>query len=140
MIPRREQRSIDAVTVTSAKLLARSHDGYALVRVFFGGGKSELLDLSNENLLKVIIREMESLLNIYEDPLGYEIFRWKEGFPQATVGHLDRMRGIEKNLPEGIFLAGSSYHGVAVPDCLRSANKAARSASDFLATVLPIKP
>jgi len=132
MIPRREKRAIDAVTVTSAKMPERSHTGYVLMRVFFGGAMPSLLDMEDADIEKVVMDELTNLLNIREAPLGYTLFRWKEGFPQATVGHLDRIAALEQTLPVGVFLAGSSYRGVAVPDCLRSAFSAAKQATDFL--------
>lgn len=132
MIPRREKRSIDAITVTSEKMPERSHAGYALLRVFFGGGLPDLLDLNDVDLLEVVTAELKDLLNIQDPPRGFSVFRWKEGFPQATVGHLERIAAMEQTLPEGITLAGSSYRGVAVPDCLRSASIAVERTMSYL--------
>jgi oxygen-dependent protoporphyrinogen oxidase len=45
---------------------------------------------------------------------------------QYNVGHLERVGRIEKlrkHLP-GIALAGNGYHGVGVPDCVRSGEDA----------------
>jgi len=128
MIPRREKRAIDAMTVTSRKMPERSHPGFALVRVFFGGATPELVNLPDDKLLQTVIAELSDLLGIKAQPLAHAVFRWETGFPQACVNHLQLVDEIEQNLPPGIFLAGSSYRGIAVPDCIRQGREAARSA------------
>lgn len=125
MIPRREKRMIDAVTFTSRKMPERSTAGYAVVRVFIGGGAPEMVEYSDEKLLGEVKRELADLLNIRAEPLAWRAFRWQAGFPQAEVGHLQRVDEIEKLLPVTIALAGSSYRGIAVPDCIRQARMAA---------------
>lgn len=129
MIPRREQRAIDAMTVTSRKMPERSHPGYALVRVFFGGSRPETVTCSEERLVEIVTGELRDLLGIQAAPLGYAAFRWPAGFPQARVNHLQLVESIEQTLPEGLYLAGSSYRGIAVPDCIRQARAVARKAA-----------
>jgi protoporphyrinogen/coproporphyrinogen III oxidase len=126
MIPRREQRAIDAVTVSSRKMPQRSHPGYTLLRVFFGGAKPELVTYDDEKLLAAVRAELRDLLNIQAEPLAHDLYRWPAGFPQAEVGHLDRIDAIEASLPAGIVVAGSSYRGIAVPDCIKQGREAAK--------------
>jgi protoporphyrinogen/coproporphyrinogen III oxidase len=124
MIPRREQRAIDAVTFSSRKMPQRFSSGYAVLRVFVGGGKPEVVEYDEEKLIEVIQRELLDLLGITVPPLTYKVFRWQNGFPQAEVGHLDLIDEIESRLPGNIALAGSSYRGIAVPDCIRQGREA----------------
>lgn len=126
MIPRREKRAVDAVTFTSRKMPSRVSPGYELVRVFMGGAKPEILEnQSDDALAQTVCGELKTLLGIKAEPVGYTVFRWLEGYPQAHVGHMERVDILEKSLPAGIALAGSSYRGVAVPDCIRQAREAA---------------
>lgn len=125
MIPRRENRMIDAVTFTSRKIPERSTTGYALLRVFIGGGAPEMVKYSDEKLIAAVKRELSELLGVTADPQTWTAFRWVCGFPQAEVGHLKRVDEIEKLLPAGIALAGSSYRGIAVPDCIRQGREVA---------------
>ncbi len=129
MIPRREKRMIDAVTFTSRKMPERSSAGYSVVRVFIGGGAPEMVDYPNERLLEATQKELGELLGIRATPQTWTAFRWQNGFPQAEVGHLKRIDEIEKHLPSNIALAGSSYRGIAVPDCIRQGREAARKLS-----------
>jgi oxygen-dependent protoporphyrinogen oxidase len=34
----------------------------------------------------------------------------------------------------GLFLAGSAYRGIGIPDCIEDADRAARGVSSFLST------
>jgi len=126
MIPRRENRSIDAVTFSSKKMPQRFSSGYVVLRVFIGGGKPEVVEYSDEDLLEVIQKELLDLLGIVALPVAHKIFRWRNGFPQAEVGHLDLIDEIESYLPADIALAGSSYRGIAVPDCIRQGRDAVK--------------
>src|SRR5699024_11814852 len=59
----------------------------------------------------------------------------KNKMPQYTVGHRERLREtnaeMNASLP-GVYLAGSSYTGVAVPDCIKQAEEAVESVIDYL--------
>lgn len=125
MIPRREKRMIDAVTFTSRKMPERSTAGYAVLRVFIGGGAPEMVEFDDEKLIEAVKKELAELLGITAAPLTWAAFRWQSGFPQAHVGHLKRVDEIEKLLPKGLMLAGSSYRGIAVPDCIHQGREAA---------------
>jgi len=124
MIPRREKRAIDAVTFTSRKMPQRTSAGYAVLRVFIGGSQPEVAEYDEDKLMMVVRSEIFALLGIAASPIAHKIFRWPNGFPQAEVGHLDLIDEIESYLPENIVLAGSSYRGIAIPDCIRQGRNA----------------
>ena len=46
--------------------------------------------------------------------------------PQYAVGHLDRVAEVEQQLHAfpGVVLAGSGAHGLGIPDCIASAERA----------------
>jgi oxygen-dependent protoporphyrinogen oxidase len=126
MIPRREKRRIDAVTWTSAKIPGRAPDGYALLRVFLGGGLPETVTISEADLLPIVQEELADLLQIKADPLGYRAARWPDSYPQADVGHLARVAEIERTLPAPFHVTGSAYRGLAVPDCIQQGRDTAQ--------------
>jgi oxygen-dependent protoporphyrinogen oxidase len=107
----------------------RSTAGYSVVRVFVGGGASRMVDFSDDQLLEAAQKELGELLGIRATPQTWAAFRWRNGFPQAEVGHLKRIDEIERRLPATLALAGSSYRGIAVPDCIRQGREAARKLS-----------
>jgi protoporphyrinogen/coproporphyrinogen III oxidase len=119
MIPRREKRRIDAVTWTSAKIPGRAPAGYALLRVFLGGGLPETVTMPESELLPLVQEELADLLGVKADPLDYRLARWPDSYPQADVGHLARVAEIERLLPGPFYVTGSAYRGLAVPDCIQ---------------------
>jgi oxygen-dependent protoporphyrinogen oxidase len=124
MIPRRERRRIDAVVYTSAKLPSRAPDGTSLLRVFFGGGDPSLAVAPEAELLAVVRAELRELLGLDAEPLDAVMARWPDSYAQADVGHLERVAAIEAALPPGVFVAGGSYRGLAVPDCVKQGRQA----------------
>lgn len=124
MIPRREGRAIDAVQWTSARMSERAPEGYTLLRVFFGGAQPRMVTLDEASLKAEILRELAALFGIQADPVAFRAFQWEQQYPLARVGHLDLVERIEASLPTGVFVAGSSYRGVGVPDCIKQAKDA----------------
>ena len=79
------------------------------------------------NMETRIEADLRELLNIDQSPLFTEAAKWERSMPQYEVGHLDRVQAIEKNLTPGLALAGNSYRGAGIPDCIRSGETAAES-------------
>ena len=140
MIPPRENRRIDAVTWTSNKMPPRAPQGCSLLRVFFGGNDSEMLALSDDELTQVVLNEIQWGLKPRPRPIDRRIYRAPSSFPQTDVGHLNRVREIETQLPGGLYAAGASYRGIGVPDCIRQGRRAAQKAIDHTARSLPPHP
>ncbi len=128
MIPRREQRAIDAITGPSAKLRTRAPEAYTLIRAFFGGSRPQLAEMPEIELVRTVRSELHNLLGITADPITYRTYQWLHSFPQTDVGHLNRVEAIEATLPTGIYLTGNSYRGMGVPDCVRQGIAAAHQA------------
>lgn len=80
------------------------------------------MTLDEDQLLNTVRRELRELLGIEEAPLFWRITRWPAGNPQYEVGHLERVDAIERSLPEGLFVIGSAYRGVGIPDLVKAAN------------------
>jgi oxygen-dependent protoporphyrinogen oxidase len=133
MIPRREGRRIDAVVYTSAKMPARAPEGMSLLRVFFGGGDPSTATMPEDELVRVVRAELAELLGVTAEPLGYRLARWPDSYAQADVGHLARVSAVEAALPVGIAVAGGSYRGLAVPDCVKQGRAAAAEVVGTLA-------
>ncbi|MDI9548034.1 MAG: protoporphyrinogen oxidase [Chloroflexota bacterium] len=126
VVPRSERRPINAVTLTTNKFDYRAPDGYALVRVFFGGSRSpETLEHPDDAILDIVRGELADMLGIRAEPLFHRLYRWPRGNPQYDVGHLDLVTSIEQALPPNIFVTGSPYRGVGLPDCIRQGQQVA---------------
>ncbi|MGH7149786.1 MAG: protoporphyrinogen oxidase [Planctomycetota bacterium] len=121
--PRAEGGPLVACTWTSNKFPARVPAGHVLVRLFLGrAGMEGVLRREDEELLAFARRELEALFGISAPPSLERVFRWPRGMPQYTVGHRARLERIERLLAghPGLHLAGCSYRGVGIPDCIAS--------------------
>jgi oxygen-dependent protoporphyrinogen oxidase len=125
--PHIERRSVLACTFSSVKYPGRAPEGKALFRAYLGGACfPEVLEWPDERVLRVVQDELRQLLGVAGPPLIFRITRWPRSMAQYHVGHLDRVRRIEElvsNLP-GLELAGNSYHGVGIPQCIRGGEQA----------------
>lgn len=122
VIPRREGRPINAVTIATSKFSARAPEGWTLLRVFFGGYRNpETMDCDDDRLRNLVRSELKYLFGVTAPPAFTRIHRWAAGSPQYDVGHLDRIAAIENALPPGIMVTGSAYRGVGIPDVIHQA-------------------
>jgi oxygen-dependent protoporphyrinogen oxidase len=126
VIPRSEQRLVNAVTQTSTKFDHRAPDDHVLLRVFFGGSRNpQMMDIEDQDLLAIVLGELQALLGIEAKPAFYRIYRWQRANPQYDVGHLERVEAIEEALPTGIHVTGSPYRGIGIPDCVHQGQQTA---------------
>jgi oxygen-dependent protoporphyrinogen oxidase len=135
VVPFIEKRSLIACTFSSVKFSERAPEGHVLLRAFAGGAlQPEVFALDESELAARVEADLRELLGINEAPLFVETAKWERSMPQYEVGHLDRVNEIEKlvsKLP-GLTLAGNSYRGAGIPDCIRSGEAAAESMVTFL--------
>jgi oxygen-dependent protoporphyrinogen oxidase len=135
VVPFIEKRTVMACTFSSVKFAGRAPRDHALLRVFVGGAlQSEVLELSEAELLTAVFGDLRALLGIQKAPLFTEVSRWERSMPQYHVGHLARVQRIEQRLASlpNLALAGNAYSGLGIPDCIRSGETAAEVlAADF---------
>jgi protoporphyrinogen/coproporphyrinogen III oxidase len=125
VIPKSEHRSINAITITSSKFRYRAPADHVLLRAFFGGSRRpEQMTFDDQRLVLAVRHELRTLLGIKADPLFYRIYRWHNANPQYDLNHLETVATIEAGLPVGIFISGSAYRGVGLPDCVHQARQA----------------
>ncbi|OFW59162.1 MAG: protoporphyrinogen oxidase [Actinobacteria bacterium RBG_16_64_13] len=122
LLPRSEKRPLNAVTWSSTKFDHRAPEGHSLLRVFFGGSRSPgSMQLGDGELLDVVKKELRSIMGVAEEPLFHRVYRWERANPQYDVEHLSRVEAVERALPSGIWVTGSPYRGVGLPDCVYQA-------------------
>jgi oxygen-dependent protoporphyrinogen oxidase len=79
------------------------------------------------------------LLGIRAKPIEWTIQRWPNTYPQADVGHLERVAEIEAGLPAGLYVTGGAYRGLGVPDCVGQGRATARAVVERLQAHLPLQ-
>jgi oxygen-dependent protoporphyrinogen oxidase len=83
-------------------------------------------------LLAIARSELAQIMGIQAVPVLHRIFRWPRANPQYDVGHLARVSAIETALPAGLFVTGSPYRGIGIPDCVHQAQQCAAQIMAFL--------
>ncbi|MBE9557307.1 MAG: protoporphyrinogen oxidase, partial [Proteobacteria bacterium] len=73
--------------------------------------------------------DLAAALTIDGTPSLVRLSRYRAAIPQYTIGHLDRIAGIDAELAAlpGLHLHASWRDGIAVGDCIRNAEKLADS-------------
>lgn len=126
---------ITACTWVSQKWHDRAPDDMALLRAFIGGAHDpRAVDLSDDELVSIVRRDLGAVLGVTAEPALTRVYRWRRMGAQHTVGHLARVADIERRLaPRGIFLAGSGFRSVGIPDCVADARRVAAAAATWVA-------
>lgn len=131
VVPRKENRQITGCTWSSTKFNHRTPENHLLLRAFIGGpGHEHLAEQPDDDLVAMVREELRSMMGLQAEPVLTRIFRWTKANPQYFVGHLDRVRDMHAmcEAQHGLFLAGSAFDGVGVPDCVRQGQQAAEKA------------
>ena len=131
LIPSVERSDLVACSWISQKWDGRAPEDRVLLRLFAGRfGRRDLLGTSDDELVGLARAELSATLGLTAEPVLQRIHRWDMGMPQYTVGHLRRVEDIMTRAAAfpGLFLAGSSYGGVGIPQCVESGTRASSDA------------
>ena len=144
VIPRREGQRALACTWTSTKFPHRAPQGKALLRVFFGrAGEGFEVPTDEAELVRLARQELAQTMNIHAEPILSRAFYWERAMPQYNLGHLERLKHIEKGVKDlpGLALAGNAYRGIGIPDCIHSGEMAASTIIEYVKhedTTIPV--
>jgi protoporphyrinogen/coproporphyrinogen III oxidase len=129
LIPREEAGPLIACTWTSRKWEGRAPAGAVLLRLY-AGGSAEMTGVPDAELAATARGELAATMGISAEPLLVRLHRWDKAMPRYSLGHPRRVAAIDQRLARhaGLFLAGASYRGVGIPDCIESGRIAALAA------------
>ncbi len=128
VVPAVEKASLIGCTFSSVKFSQRAPEGMVLLRAFVGGPfQKEMMVKDDLSLERTVLEGLRRTLGIEAPPRFVSIQRYHEAMPVYTVGHLDWVEALEKELSKhpGLYVTGGSYRGVGIPDCIRQAEAAA---------------
>lgn len=126
--PRIEGGPVVGCTFVSRKFAGRAPSDTHLFRCFIGRHGDDALALADHaELVRLARAELRRTLGIHAEPVLAQVARWPGGMPQYTVGHRDRVEAIMQGAARWprLALAGASYDGVGIPDCIASGWRAA---------------
>jgi oxygen-dependent protoporphyrinogen oxidase len=120
----------------SARKWAHYNDGPVVLRGSVGRfGEPGPLRAEDDELVRLVRADLAALTGVTAEPMETIVTRWGGGLPQYGVGHLDRVRQIERAVAEvpGLAVAGAALHGVGIPACIATAEAAATRITSGLA-------
>lgn len=121
----------DACTWTSRKWEHTSANRRLLVRLFYKSTNpryATLHALGEEELLQVALTDIEKSLGLTSKPVAHQVTKWHESMPTYHIRHNQVVQSLEgkmERLYPNVILAGCSYYGVGIPDCIANGEKAA---------------
>ncbi len=135
VVPRSESAALSGLiglSFTHRKFDHRAPAGTALLRLFFG---ESAIALDDAELRRRGHDAVARVLGAGAPPTATHVARWPGGMPRYRVGHRARVRATYEAVARhaGLALAGNSYGGVGLPDCIRSGEAAATAVREWTA-------
>ncbi len=133
VVPGTEGLRTSALSFVSTKFAHRAPQGHVLLRGFLGGVRDAgVLELTDEEMVETVQKDMESILKLRAAPVMTRVFRWPGGTPQLEVGHLERMKAAMAKVQEvpGLHLTGAGVWSTGIPDSVADATKVATAAAE----------
>lgn len=121
-----EELTCNACTWTSRKWEHTSKNGNLLVRLFYKSSHpsfDSIKNLNKEELLEISLRDIQKSLGIEAEPIASEVTNWTNQMPNYLITHPQSVQALERKMAAdypGIILAGCSYYGVGIPDCIEN--------------------
>jgi protoporphyrinogen/coproporphyrinogen III oxidase len=134
-VPAVEKSGILAASWLSSKWPHRAPADRVLMRTFVGGARDpRALDQTDGELVARSLSALNLLLGVSGDPLLTRVYRWERASAQHEVGHGARLSKIERLLTAhpGVFITGSGFRGVGIPDCVGDARATGTQVAEYL--------
>ena len=138
VVPRIEGSPLLAATWVTSKWPHRAPADHVLLRAFLGGGRDpRCLDRTDGELIDAARDALGAIMPMRGAPVFARLARWTLQSPQYEVGHLQRVVSIERRLNAlpGLFVTGSGFKAIGIPDCISDGRATAARAADYVASV-----
>ena len=133
LVPAEAGGAISAATWASEKWPGRAPDDMVLVRLSVRD-EPRWATSDDATLIAAARDDIERTLRISAEPVLTRLVRWTGSMPRYTVGHLGRVATIEAAMAAwpAVTLAGASYRGLGLPDCIAQGQAAAARVGAWL--------
>lgn len=129
LISRNSDFAVSSATWMHRKWPDTAPPGKLLLRATVGrAGDEAVVELSDSELEKLVMDDLRRGINVSGTPEFTLVSRFKEGMPQYTVGHAERIAQARAELEAAfpmVQLAGSSFEGHRVAHCIAQGTAAA---------------
>lgn len=124
LVPPNQGRDVLGCIWTSSVFDGFAPEGNVYLRTMIGGAiHPEYVEQSDNQLMDYMRKDVFSTMGISTEPEFVKIFRHPHGIPQYGLNHGEVLSAIEEAESEhtGLHLAGNSYHGISMNDCVKQA-------------------
>ncbi|MDU1904960.1 MAG: protoporphyrinogen oxidase [Dysgonomonas sp.] len=133
LIPQKEHKRLLGVLFPSFCFANRSPDGFVTLAIYLGGTRHpEYIDLSDEEIEKMIIEELNNLFQIPSSAIRFmKIFRHPYAIPQYEISSGERFEAVKRieKANTGLIIAGNLRDGIGIADRIKQAYNIAENIS-----------
>ena len=135
LIPEVEHRNILGTIWSSALFPDRAPGDDVALTTFVGGARQpELATVNDGQITSLVLSELDSIMGVEGNPIYAKIIRWEKAIPQYDLGYYKILSAIDRFEQDfrGAFICSNYRGGIAVGDCVMSAEEIVRKASQYL--------
>lgn len=132
IVPNNSGLNCHACTWTSRKWKHTSENQQLLLRLFYKSTDpvqyEYLNSLNKDKLIQVALKDVEKSIGIKGEPISANITKWQKQMPTYHLKHQETVNKLNAALTKkypNILLAGCSYYGVGIADCMTNGNNIA---------------
>lgn len=132
-----ERTRILASIHTSTIFPEQAPDDMVLIRTLAGGMQDPAFSsLSSEEAVRNVHHDLVHIFGIRGEPVFSFDHLWRRAIPEYPVGHRKSMDEVLAQVADagGLHIAGNTYHGVGVNDCVRDARRVAADVTSRLSS------
>lgn len=134
IVPENSDLVCNACTWTSRKWTHTSKNRNLLFRLFYKNTNPDtfkyLNGLNEKDLIQVALNDIKKSLGISGEPVCTEVTKWTDNMPKYHLTHRETIESLNRKLNEiypNIALAGCSYYGVGIADCISNGKATAQT-------------
>lgn len=127
----------NACTWTSRKWKHTSESGNLLIRMFYKSSNpafEQLKGLNDAQLVDVALKDIRKSLRIEGKPVVSNVTKWTDLMPVYGMDHAKIVQSLTEQMEmeyPNVYLAGCSYYGVGIGNCIQNGQDTARKILDF---------
>lgn len=126
LVPGKENKEVLGILFPASLFSGRAPENGAVLSIFMGGMKrQELIHYDDDEIKRVVLREIKSTMHISQEPDQIEILRYPRAIPQYMADSKERFEAIEAIQTQfpGLWLAGAIRDGIGMADRVQQAVK-----------------
>jgi protoporphyrinogen/coproporphyrinogen III oxidase len=135
LVPQVDRGQILGTLFSSTLFPGRAPKDHVALTTFVGGMRQPyLVNLDDQEMLRVVQAELVRLLGVRAAPVFTRVHRWPRAIPQYMLDfprHKNAIAHVEAAAP-GFFVGGNCRDGISLANCIESGGRLAGCVQNFL--------